>query len=171
MAETTAVRRAEEPIKPIKEISLFDQIEDTFRTLSRRAYEIFESDGRALGRDLEHWLRAERELLHPVLVNVTELDDAFEVKAEVPGFSEKELEINVEPRRLTITGKREIKKEEKKGRTLYAESCADQILRSVDLPVEVETEKVTATLKNGVLEFTLPKVAKAKTIHIHPKAA
>jgi HSP20 family protein len=171
MAETAAVRRAEEPMKPIKYGSVFDQIQDTFNALSRRAYEIFEGNGRAFGRDLENWFQAERELLHPVHVSVEELDDLFAVKAEVPGFSEKELEINLEPRRLTITGKREAKKEEKKGKTVYAERCCDEILRMVDLPAEVETDKVNATLKNGVLEFTLPKVAKAHTIRIHPKAA
>lgn len=170
MVETTAVRRAEEP-KPIKYGSVFDQIQDTFNALSRRAYEIFDGNGRAFGRDLEDWFQAERELLHPVHVSVDEFDDSFTVKAEVPGFNEKELEINLEPRRLTITGKREGKKEEKKGKTVYAERCCDQILRIVDLPAEVETDKVTATLKNGILEFTLPKVAKAHTIRIHPKAA
>ena len=171
MAETTAVRRAEEPIRPIKYGSLFDQLENTFNTIARRAYEIFEANGRAFGRDLEHWFRAERELLHPVLVNVTETDGSFEMKAEVPGFNEKEIEIGVEPRRLTITGKREAKKEEKKGKTVWAESCCDQILRTVDLPADIETDNVTATLRNGVLELTLPKVAKAHTLRIHPKAA
>jgi len=171
MAETAAVRRAEEPMKPIKYGSVFDQIQDTFNALSRRAYQIFEGNGRAFGRDWEDWFQAERELLHPVHVSVEEFDDSFAVKAEVPGFSEKELEINLEPRRLTITGKREAKKEEKKGKTVYAERCCDEILRMVDLPAEVETDKVNATLKNGVLEFTLPKVAKAHTVRIHPKAA
>lgn len=171
MAETAAVRRAEEPMKPIKYGSVFDQFQDTFNALSRRAYQIFEGNGRAFGRDWEDWFQAERELLHPVHVSVEEFDDSFAVKAEVPGFSEKELEINLEPRRLTITGKREAKKEEKKGKTVYAERCCDEILRMVDLPAEVETDKVNATLKNGVLEFTLPKVAKAHTVRIHPKAA
>jgi len=171
MAETAAVRRAEEPMKPIKYGSVFDQIQDTFNALSRRAYEIFEGNGRAFGRDWEDWFQAERELLHPVHVRVEEFDDSFAVKAEVPGFSEKELEINLEPRRLTITGKREATKEEKKGKTVYAERCCDEILRMVDLPAEVETDKVNATLKNGVLEFTLPKIAKAHTVRIHPKAA
>ena len=171
MAETAAVRRAEEPMKPIKYGSVLDQIQDTFNALSRRAYEIFEGNGRAFGRDWEDWFQAERELLHPVHVSVEEFDDSFAVKAEVPGFSEKELEINLEPRRLTITGKREAKKEEKKGKTVYAERCCDEILRMVDLPAEVETDRVNATLKNGVLEFNLPKVAKAQTIRIHPKVA
>jgi HSP20 family protein len=146
-------------------------MEDTFKALTRRAYEIFESNGRAFGRDLENWLQAEKELFHPVLVNITESNGSFEVKAEVPGFNEKEIEVGVEPYRLTITGTRETKKEEKKGKAVYAESCSDQILRIVNLPAEIETDKVTATLKNGVLELTLPKVAKANTLRIHPKAA
>src|SRR6516225_6685856 len=169
MAEVAAVKRAEEPAKPIKYASVFDQIQDTFNAISRRAYEIFDGNGRTFGRDLEDWFQAERELVHPVHVSIDELDDSFAVKAEVPGFNEKELEINLEPRRLTITGKREAKKEEKKGKTVYAERCCDQILRIVDLPSDVETGKVAATLKNGILEFTLPKVAKAPTIRIHPK--
>jgi HSP20 family protein len=170
MVETAAVKRAEEP-SLVKFASAFDQIEDTFNALSRRAYEIFEGNGRAFGRDLEDWFQAEREVLHPVHVTIEESDDSLAVKAEVPGFSEKELEINLEPRRLTITGKRESKKEGKKGKTIYAERCCDQILRIVDLPADIEPDKVTATLKNGVLEFSLPKVAKAHTIRIHPKAA
>lgn len=170
-ATGTALKRAEEPAKPAEPLSIFDQLEDTFKAITRRAYELFESNGRAFGRDLENWFQAERELLHPVLVNITESDASLEVKAEVPGFTEKDLEISVEPRRLTIAGKRETKKEEKKGKMLHAESCSDQILRVVALPVDIETEKVGATLKNGVLDITLPKVSKSRTLRIRPKAA
>ena len=170
MAEATATKRIEEP-KPIKSLSAFDQMEDTFNTLARRAYEIFERNGRVFGRDLDNWFQAEKELLHPVRLNVTESDELFEVKAEVPGFNEKEIEIGVEPRRLTITGKRETKKEERNGKTVYAECYSDQILRIVDLPAEIEPERVTSTVKNGVLELTLPKVSKAQPLRIHPEAA
>jgi HSP20 family protein len=171
MGEATAMKRVEETTKPVKFDSLFDQVEDTFNALARRAYEIFEGNGRGFGRDIENWFQAEKELLHPVPVNVTESDTSFELKAEVPGFNEKEVEIGVEPRRVTITGKRETKKEEKKGKTVCAESCSDQVLRMVELPAEIETDKVTATLRNGVLDLTLPKVAKAQALRIHPKAA
>ena len=171
MGEATAVKRVEEPARQIQNISLIDQIEDTFNALARRAYDIFEENGRAFGHDLENWLKAERELLHVVPVNVTESDESLEVRAEIPGFNEKEIEIAVEPKRLTITGKREAKKEEKKGRTLYAESSSNQLLRVVDLPAEIETEKVKANLKHGVLTLTLPKVIKAQALRIHPNAA
>ena len=105
------------------------------------------------------------DMLHPVHVKMVEAEDSLEVKAEVPGFSEKEIEVSVEPRRLTITGKRETEtqREEKKGKTVYSEFCSNQILRIVDLPASVDAEKTTATLKNGVLQLTMPKAAKAKS--------
>ena len=171
MGEAAAVKRAEEPTKVVKYTSLFDQIDETFNALARRAYEIFDGNGRVFGRDLDNWLQAERELLHPMALNITETDQAFTVKAEVPGFTEKEIEVAVEQGRLTITGQRESSKEERKGKTICAESSSDKILRIVDLPSEIDRDKVAATLKNGVLELTLPKVAKAQPVRIRPKAA
>ncbi|HTR48790.1 MAG TPA: Hsp20 family protein [Verrucomicrobiae bacterium] len=174
MAEkSAAVQLAKEPtsMKPAAVENWLDRANAVFDVISRRAYDLFASNGRVFGRELEDWLQAERELLHPVHIHVTESGDALEVKAEVPGFSEKELEINLEPRRLVISGKREEKKDEKKGKTVYSETCSNQILRVIDLPAEVEAEKVTAVLKNGVLSLTLPKSAKARSVRIEPKAA
>ena len=168
---STAVQRAQEPstTKPVKLESLLDRIDEVFNQIRKRAFETFDESGRIFGRELDNWLNAERELLHPVHVQLAESDESLEVQAEVPGFSEKELEISVEPRRVTISGKREISKEERKGKTLYSEIGRDQILRVVDLPVEVERDKVTATLKSGLLTLTLPKAAKAQSIRIQPK--
>lgn len=73
----------------MKYTSLFDQMDETFNALARRAYEIFDGNGRVFGRELDNWFQAERELLHPVSLNITETDEAFRVKAEVPGFTEK----------------------------------------------------------------------------------
>jgi HSP20 family protein len=93
------------------------------------------------------------------------------VRAEVPGFNAKELEINLESRTLTITGKHETKEENQKGKTIYSERSAREILRVVELPAEVDGSKVSATLKDGVLNIELPKAAHAKRIRIEPKAA
>jgi len=174
MATSTVLQRTEEKpavIQPVNSEYLAERVKGLFQTLAKRAYEIFESNGRNFGHDLEDWFKAEMELLHPVHVEITESGEALEIKAEVPGFSENEIEVSVEPRQLTITGKRETNKEEKKGKTVYQESCSNQILRVVDLPVPVDADKVTATLKNGILQMTMPKAAKGKTIEIRPKAA
>jgi HSP20 family protein len=174
MAASVAVQRTEEKpvtITPIEKVT--ERINKMSQAITQRAYEIFEGNGRRFGRDLDDWFRAEMDLLHPVHVNVVESGENLEVKAEVPGFSEKEIEVSIEPRRLTITGKRETEttKEENKGKTVYSEFCSNQILRIVDLPASVDAEKTTATLKNGVLQLTMPKTAKAKTIEIKPRAA
>ena len=174
MATSVAVQRIEErpvTITPIE--NLMDRINKMSKAITQRAYEIFERNGRNFGHDLDDWFKAEMFLLHPVHVNIIEAAENLEVKAEVPGFTEKEIEVAVEPYRLTITGKREteIKKEENKGKTVYSEFCSNQILRIVDLPASVDAEKTTATLKNGVLQLTMPKTVKAKAIEIKPKAA
>lgn len=72
---------------------------------------------------------------------------------------------------MTISGKRETSKEEKKGKTTYSETCSNEVFRVVDLPVEVDTDRATATLKDGILQLTMPKAAKARTVQIRPQAA
>jgi len=169
----TAMQPAK-PSVPVKQSStgeFFDRIQQTYDAIARRAFEIFDANGRWLGHEWEDWFRAESELLHPVHLEVTDFDDNLTVRAEVPGFSTKELEINVEPRKLTIVGKHEAREESKKGKTIYSERCAREILRVVDLPAEVDSSKVSAMLKDGILNIELPKAAHAKTVRIEPKAA
>ena len=151
---------------------IFDRMREMQDVISRRAFDLFEKGGRMFGRDLDDWFKAESELLHPVNINMEEIDEGLKIEAEVPGFKAEELEVSVEPRRLTITGKHETEKEEKKrGKIVYSERSAERIMRVVDLPVEVNTENVSAVLKDGVLEFTMPKAAPAKKIAIESKAA
>lgn len=155
----TAMQPAESSVavKQSATADVSDRIQQTYDAIARRAFEIFDANGRWLGNEWEHWFRAESELLHPIHLEVTESDDNLTVRAEVPGFSAKELEINVEPRKLTILGKHEAQEESKKGKTIYSERCANEILRVVDLPTEVDSSKVSATVKDGILNIRLPK--------------
>ena len=120
------------PMKLLPGSDLFDRIQDMSNSIARRAFEIFEDRGRAFGHDLEDWLRAESEFLHPIHLDIAESDDAVTVRAEVPGFSAKELEVGVEPYRLTISGKREANEERQSKKTIYAEHCRNQVFRTVD---------------------------------------
>src|SRR5437667_12190964 len=74
------------PLKVVAATDLFARIQTLHDSIARRAYEIFESKGRTSGRDLEDWLQAESEFLHPVHVDVADSDDGLTVRAEVPGF-------------------------------------------------------------------------------------
>ena len=159
------------PMKLLPGSDLFDRIQDLSNSIARRAFEIFEDRGRALGHDLEDWLRAESEFLHPIHLDIAESDDAVTVRAEVPGFSAKELEVGVEPHRLTISGKREANKERQSKKTIYSEHCLSQIFRTIELPAEVDSSRVTATLKDGVLELSMPKAAKVQKVRVEEKPA
>jgi HSP20 family protein len=169
----TAMQPAKAPV-PVRQSAtgdVFDRIQQTYDSIARRAFEIFDNNGRWPGHELEDWFRAESELLHPVHLEIAESDDNLTVRAEVPDFSTKELEISVEPRKLTIAGKHEAQEESKKGKTIYSERCGTEILRVVDLPAEVDSSKVSAILKDGILNIELPKAAHAKIVRIEPKTA
>jgi HSP20 family protein len=135
---------------------IFNQFSQMYDLVGRRAFEIFESNGGSPGHDLEDWLRAESELLRPVPLNVTESNGEYIVRAEVPGFGSKDIKISVEPRCFAISGKRETKEKEN-GRLIRSEWCADRIFRSLDLPSDVDTSTVSATVQDGILTVHLSK--------------
>jgi HSP20 family molecular chaperone IbpA len=62
----------------------------------------FDGSGRLQSCDLADWFQAEVEFVHPVHIEVSESSEALTVRAEVPGFKKNELQINAEPRRVTI---------------------------------------------------------------------
>jgi HSP20 family protein len=163
-ARDTSIQRIDPADLVARMHSLYDRI-------AGRAFEIFDGKGRHDGHDLDDWFQAETEVLHPLHIEVAESPEALTVRAEVPGFKLHELQVNVEPRRVTITGKRETKEESKTNKTIYSETCSDQVLRVIDLPAAVDADKAKATLKDGILELDMPKATPAKSVKVEPKAA
>lgn len=147
---------------------LFGAIYDS---ITRRAYELFDGNGRWPGNELANWFQAESDVLHPVHMEVSESDDRFTVRAEVPGYSAKELEIKIEPNLVSIAGKRESSKEQEDGgKKIQSERCCVQILRTIEVPSDIDTSKASATLKDGILTIELPKAPHAKAVRIEPKS-
>jgi HSP20 family molecular chaperone IbpA len=169
----TAVQTAPSlpPVKAARiEATSLERMEHLNDAISRRAFELFEQEGRVDGHHQRHWLEAERELLHPVHMRLEETDLEIMVHAELPGFTASDIEVSVEPRRVIITGKRESQVEDKQGDAVYTEQCSDEIFRTLDLPAEVNVMKVTATLKDGVLNVQLPKVTATTPAIAEPHA-
>ena len=158
------------PVKQSTGEDVLARMQETYNKIAQRAFNIFNENGRWIGHELDNWLHAESEFLHPLHLEITETDDSLSVRAEVPGFTSEDLKIEVEPRRLTIAGKHETKEESKKGKTVYSERCAKEIQRVIDLPSEIDSSKVNATLKNGVLTLEMPKAGPMKAVRVEPKA-
>jgi HSP20 family protein len=93
--------------------------------------------------------------------DIKEKADAFVLKADLPGVRTEDLNVQANDNRLTISGKREEEKEEKGETTYRMERSYGSFTRSFTLPESIDSSKVNAELKNGVLTLTVPK----KVVH------
>ena len=121
-----------------------------------------------LFEEIERIARDFRSSLAPS-TDIYEEKDELVVRAELPGIKKEDLDISVEGDELTI--KAEKKQEEVVESATYyqCERCFGEYYRSISLPFHVDTEKVSATLENGVLMIRLPKAEEAKSKHIEVK--
>jgi HSP20 family protein len=95
-------------------------------------------------------------------VNVTQDNDRFYVRAEIPGIDPKQLSISAIRNRLLISGVREIPKEQERVSYHRKERAEGTFDRSVTLPAEVDADRVDARYNDGILTVTLPKAEAAK---------
>ena len=137
------------------------EMQEVQLAIARRAYELFESRGCERGHDWEDWFRAESELLRPVSSTMTESGDRISVRANVFGFEENELRVSIEPRCITILGKKDVIVTESEGGKLeYIDWNPEQIRKRIELATEVVPESSVVKLQAGVLKFELPTAAK-----------
>jgi len=146
-------------------------VEEFFDLIARRPWELLENRPLLFGRELEHFFKNEPEMIRPLFLRLYETEENLVVRAEVPGYTERELNILCEPWRLVITGKKEIKEEAKIERKEEVPTGLEKahIYKTVKFPVEVKPDAVKATLKHGILEVTLPKAELVKKVKIEVK--
>jgi HSP20 family molecular chaperone IbpA len=159
--EVPKSRGSEAPIV-IKSAGLSSDAKEMLDMIARRAYEIFESRGRRAGRDMEHWLQAEAELFDRKPINYKESSDGVVLFADVTGFSPRELEVDLEPKRVTIIGKHQSQSEQTTSSGAVSEKRSTRLLRTLQLPVEIDTRRATARLNGGVLELDVRKALAAQ---------
>jgi HSP20 family protein len=103
------------------------------------------------------------------LVDISEDNNEYLVKAELPELKKEEVKVSVENGELTISGERKSEKEEKGKKFHRIERSYGSFLRSFTLPETVNADKVSAEFKDGVLSVHLPKDEKAKPKSIEVK--
>ena len=143
--------RTSNPLKLVDSQQITKHEQEVRGLIARRAYEFFAKRGFTPGNELDDWFRAEAELLQPLKLDLTESNDAFAVRTPLPGFKANELMVAVEPRRLTIAGKRESAGPTK------GTAEARHLFHVLDLGADIDPSRVTAGLRGDVLELHLPK--------------
>ena len=140
----------------------FEEIEQLFERLSRQFEEASRSWEFGEGFELP------RASFESMAVDLVEHDDEFVVTVDLPGFERDEVDAQVTDHTLTIDAEHEESVEEQAESYLHRERRHESMHRSVRLPADVDRERVTARMKNGVLTVTLPKVEaeQARTIEI-----
>lgn len=95
-------------------------------------------------------------------VDVSETDQEFLVKADLPGVEAKNIDISVSDGVLVLKGERKVeRKEEKKGYQRF-ERFAGSFYREIPIPVSVDAERITADTASGVVSVHLPKKPELK---------
>ena len=95
-------------------------------------------------------------------VDIYDNKDNLVIKADLPGMTQKDINVSVEDGVLRIKGEKKKEHEEKKENYFRLEKSYGYFERSFALPMNVDATKVKATYKDGVLELTLPKKEEAK---------
>ena len=134
-----------------------------FDQLRREMLRVFDSvTGNDSGRELS------AGVFPPM--NITQDDNNFYLRAEVPGISAKDLSISALRNRVSISGKRDIPQENERVSYHCKERAEGEFGRTVTLPSEIAADRVEARFADGILALTLPKAEEAKPRQIAVKS-
>ena len=112
--------------------------------------------------DVAPFRRGEATAAAMPAVDVSETDKAYEITAELPGMDEKNVEVKLANGVLTIKGEKQDEKEETQKDYYMRERSFGSFERTFAVPDGVDSDKIEASFKNGVLSVTLPKSAEAQ---------
>ncbi len=134
---------------------------DPFRELEDMSNRLNRVFGRPLAR-----LEPNSEMLTMVdwtpSADISETDTAYLIKAEIPGVKKEDVKVTIENGMLTIQGERKMEKEEKDKKFHRIERSYGSFMRSFRVPEDADESAVKAEFKDGMLNVTLGKSAKAK---------
>jgi HSP20 family protein len=95
-------------------------------------------------------------------MDLVETEDAFVLKADLPGVTESDVNVEVEDNVLTVSGERKAEHEDKREGYVRVERSYGSFRRSLTLPEGIDPEGVQASFENGVLDIRIPKPEERK---------
>jgi HSP20 family protein len=113
--------------------------------------------------DIEPFRQAGTAFGSAPAVDITQTDKGYEIMAELPGMEDKDIEVKLANGVLTIRGEKRGEKEEKNKDYHLRERSFGSFERSFQVPENIDTDKISAVFKKGVLTIMLPKSAEAQS--------
>jgi len=120
--------------------------------IAKKVLQNVKSLGFEPGHELKDWREAESEILHPLNCGFLVLDNRVEVNTDAASFGEGEIQICVEPRNLMICGMDHISSPE-----TASNSANQSVIRTLELPIEIDPSSVTAGFRGRTIEIDFPK--------------
>lgn len=139
--------------------------------VARRAFQISEARGFEPGHEVEDWQLAESEIVRPLCGGWTLENDRIVVTATASLYKEGAIEICVEPRRLAIFGRKRTSTAPNMMAKDQINTQEQQIVRTSDLPFDVDPSGATARFDHCMLEISLPSDHSAGGVHAGSRAA
>jgi HSP20 family protein len=104
-------------------------------------------------------------------VDIHEETERFVVRADLPGVKPADIEITAEKGVLSLRGARNFEQRKDDGHYSRVERVSGKFVRTFTLPENVQTDAIKAAFKDGVLELTIPKIARQEPRRIEVQAA
>lgn len=114
---------------------------------------VFDAPRRTADTDVVHWTPR---------VNVEEMNEKFEISAELPGLKKDDVKIEVKDHVLTFTGEKKMQQDKKEKNVHLYERAYGKFCRTFTLPDNVDVDKIEAAFQDGVLRIDVPKTEEAK---------
>jgi HSP20 family protein len=118
--------------------------------MNRLFNSVFDTPTTANGNTFRRWIPA---------MDLVETESSYVLKADLPGLSESDVNIELDDNILTVSGERKAEHMDRKAGYYRVERSYGSFRRSLSLPEGVDADAVKATFENGVLEVTVPKPA------------
>jgi HSP20 family protein len=164
-----AISRISDPAR--NKSSLFEEFERNFAEVQRMAFDLFERRGRGPGQELDDWFRAERELFSWPPSELAETGKEFVMEIAVPGMDQKQIHITATPQTILVQAEAAHKHDRKDHHVHFCEFSENRLTRRFDLDSEIDVDKVSAQLENGILRIDAPKAAKKDEKQAQPASS
>ena len=133
--------------EPVRELNTIQS------EMNRLFNTFFDSPTPANGTALRRWIPA---------MDLVETDDDFVLRADLPGLTEADVNIELEDNVLTLSGERRLEHQDRKDGYYRVERASGAFSRSLTLPEGIDPDAIRASFENGVLEVRVPKPEQRK---------